>query len=118
MIDSLRAVTKVTTMAPLLPRASRERGKPTTQRRGAPSGQRKRDASHPNEKEGGSALRIRPFCTQQCLLRLAYGGYLDGGVPIFEVTKMTTYCRAPSFLLCASNSPMIVVAVLIASRSI
>lgn len=60
----------------------RGRGKPT-QPQGARRSQRKKDSSHPSAKEAGSTMKIedRPFCTQKCLLGLAYGGDLDSRCP-------------------------------------
>jgi hypothetical protein len=61
----------------------RQRGQPAAGRRGAKQNQEQKDESRPIEKKAALIPRIeeRPFCTQQCLLGLAYGGGLDDQCP-------------------------------------
>jgi hypothetical protein len=61
----------------------RERGQPVARRRGVKRNQEQKDGSRPIKKKVALTLRIedRLFCTQQCLLGLAYGGDLDNRCP-------------------------------------
>jgi tRNA A-37 threonylcarbamoyl transferase component Bud32 len=61
----------------------RERGQLAAGRQGVRKSQEQKDESRPIEKKAASIARIedRPFCTQQCLLGLAYGGDLDDRCP-------------------------------------
>ena len=64
----------------------RQLDQPTAGQRGVKRIQEQKDESRPIEKKAALIPRIedRPFCTQLCLLGLAYGGDLDDRCPNFR----------------------------------